>query len=54
MTIAGDRVESSRTLLTRPVDGECPHEGSGASGDQIEIPVADRTLLLDSLRFIRV
>ncbi|GHD98097.1 Uma2 family endonuclease [Streptomyces alanosinicus] len=42
------------TLLTRPADGEYQHRESGVFGDQIEIPVADRTLTLDSSQFMRI
>ncbi|MGW7817975.1 Uma2 family endonuclease [Streptomyces puniciscabiei] len=42
------------TLLTRPVDGEYQHQESGIFGDQIQIPVADQTLTLDSSRFQRI
>ncbi|MEW2508613.1 Uma2 family endonuclease [Streptomyces sp. NPDC046870] len=42
------------TLLTRPEDGEYQHQESGVFGDQIKIPVADQTLVLDSSQFIRI
>ncbi|QHA04301.1 hypothetical protein GQF42_14295 [Streptomyces broussonetiae] len=42
------------TLLTRLTDGEYQHRGSGVFGDQIEVPVADQTLTLDSSRFMRI
>ncbi|MFD9331621.1 Uma2 family endonuclease [Streptomyces sp. NPDC060065] len=41
-------------LLTRPVDGEYQHTESGIFGDEIRIPVADQTLVLDSSQFMRV
>ncbi|EST23741.1 hypothetical protein M878_32775 [Streptomyces roseochromogenus subsp. oscitans DS 12.976] len=42
------------TLLTRPADGEYQHRESSVFGDQIEIPVADQTLTLDSSQFQRI
>ncbi|MEO3750860.1 Uma2 family endonuclease [Streptomyces sp. B6B3] len=42
------------TLFTRPADGEYQHTVIGAFGEKIEIPVAERTLVLDSSEFLRV
>lgn len=42
------------TLLTRPWHGTYQHEESGVFGDEIKIPVADQTLVLDSSQFMRV
>ncbi|MYR57729.1 hypothetical protein GTY54_16315 [Streptomyces sp. SID625] len=49
-----DVLSARWTLLTRPEDGVYRHEESGAFGDEIRIPVADRTLTLDSSQFVRI
>jgi Uma2 family endonuclease len=42
------------TLFTRPEGGAYQHTVTGTFGEKIEIPVADRTLVLDSSQFLRV
>lgn len=49
-----DVLSARWTLLTRPRSGEYQHRESGVFGDQITIPVADETLILDSSQFMRV
>nr|WP_274388983.1 Uma2 family endonuclease [Streptomyces cavernae] len=48
-----DVLSARWTLLTRPVDGAYQHEESGVFGDEIQIPVADQILVLDSSQFMR-
>lgn len=45
---------ASRSLLTQPADGVHQCSQSGPFGKETEIPVADRTLVLDSSQFLRV
>ncbi|MER6524545.1 Uma2 family endonuclease [Streptomyces sp. NPDC001508] len=49
-----DVLAASWTLLTQPADGVYQCSQSGPFGKEIEIPVADRTLVLDSSQFMRV
>jgi len=49
-----DVLSARWTLLTRPADGEYQHKECGVFGDEIEIPVGDQTLVLDSSQFMRV
>lgn len=48
-----DVLSARWTLLTRPLDGQYQHEESGVFGDEIEIAVAEQTLVLDSSQFMR-
>ncbi|MFJ8790496.1 hypothetical protein [Streptomyces sp. NPDC102462] len=52
--LAVDVLAASWTLLTQPADGGCQCSQSGPFGKEIEIPVADRTLVLDFSQFTRV
>ncbi|MFG2885231.1 Uma2 family endonuclease [Streptomyces sp. NPDC048297] len=49
-----DVLAATWTLLTRPGNGAYRCTRSGPFGKEIEIPVADRILTLDSSRFTRV
>ncbi|KPI25333.1 protein of unknown function DUF820 [Actinobacteria bacterium OK074] len=49
-----DVVAGTWTLLTQPENGEYRCTQSGPFGKEIEIPVADQTLTLDSSQFIQV
>nr|WP_277347435.1 Uma2 family endonuclease [Streptomyces sp. JB150] len=49
-----DVLSATWTLLTQPEDGEYRCSQSGPFGKEIEIPVADQTLTLDSSQFMRV
>ncbi|MEV5317460.1 Uma2 family endonuclease [Streptomyces sp. NPDC052687] len=49
-----DVLSARWTLLTRPRQGQYQHEESGVFGDEIEVPVADQTLTLDSSQFVRI
>jgi Uma2 family endonuclease len=42
------------TLFTRPENGSYRHTVSGDFGEQIEIPVVEQTLVLDSSQFARI
>ncbi|MEU0739197.1 Uma2 family endonuclease [Streptomyces sp. NPDC006134] len=49
-----DVLAATWTLLTRPEDGAYRRTLSGVFGEEIDIPVGDRTLTLDSSQFMRV
>ncbi|MFI6279058.1 Uma2 family endonuclease [Streptomyces sp. NPDC050988] len=49
-----DVLAASWTLLTQPENGAYQCTQSGPFGKEIEIPVADQTLVLDSSQFMRV
>ncbi|MFI2199673.1 Uma2 family endonuclease [Streptomyces sp. NPDC020192] len=49
-----DVLTGTWTLLTQPENGAYQCTRSGPFGKEIEIPVADRTLTLDSSQFMRV
>ncbi len=49
-----DVLSGTWTLLTQPENGEYQCTQSGPFGKEIEIPVADQTLTLDSSQFMRV
>ncbi|MGW1621757.1 Uma2 family endonuclease [Streptomyces sp. NPDC002172] len=49
-----DVLSATWTLLTQPEDGTYQCTQSGPFGKEIAIPVADRTLTLDSSQFMRI
>ncbi|MEV7034426.1 Uma2 family endonuclease [Streptomyces sp. NPDC093272] len=49
-----DVLSATWTLLTQPEDGTYQCTQSGPFGKEITIPVADRTLTLDSSQFMRI